>query len=259
MKSFSWLFFALPAAAQYPVLNDSAWAGPAMQRDSKSTSTPANFTSASGTLIVPSLSIPERPKEVADQYSVSFWVGMEGVPENNAPFARGLWQAGIQGNIYVNGTKTYIPWYEWIPEDPVRLPASDLVMNEGDHIYINVSTADLGYTGTIVLTNLNTTQEWTITRPSPVTPRGPTWHAPGWSAEWIAEAATYGPETMYRKYILADFGNATFLDPKVCRTDNVCLGPEGQNTTIWDLVDDKLYSRTSVGKDVTIEYLEVDL
>lgn len=114
--------------------------------------------------------------------------------------------------------------------------------------------------GSLSLKNLNTSQVFEVTREAPVSWRGPTWPAPGSSAEWIVEAGTYLNGT---RYVWPDFGEVRFLGARACyNTTGECVlaGKAGANKQIaavlWN--DTKtVYSGTSVdGGDVRIEYLE---
>jgi hypothetical protein len=71
-----------------------------------------------------------------------------------------------------------------VPNDPISITSSQLNISEDDHIHVVVNTTDSGYYGSTILTNLNTSQTFSYGQLAPTTWRGPTWPAPGSSAEW---------------------------------------------------------------------------
>lgn len=257
---------ALPAlcVAQDIMFYDTTWAGPvqlANSTHSSNASGPSGFNLAEGTLIIPTLSLPSQPHEQVDQYTASFWIGLDGfLLSDSLPGVRGLWQAGIMASLFVNGTTSYTGFYEWVPNDPVSIPASELSMDAGDHLYVRVNTSNGGLQGSVTLTNLNTSQTFTYSQDAPVTWRGPTWVAPGSSAEWIVEAGTYLNTT---RFVWPDFGNASFVDAKACwNTTGECIVPgqeggEERIAAVWWNDTGMLYSRSgSSDGDVWLAYVE---
>lgn len=104
---------ASQAAAQQglPTLYGEAWGGPvAVLEDSLAVTDPNNFDFVEATLVMPHLAIPKNPRNVSDQYTASYWIGMDGF---SSPGINGLWQAGVIMSIWGNGTTTYDGFYEW--------------------------------------------------------------------------------------------------------------------------------------------------
>lgn len=98
-------------AAQVPIYNDTTWAGGVIERQNNTNI--ANFTSASAILVIPSLNLPQKPPQIVDEYTVYFWVGLDGWPDENGPAYRALWQTGVMGSIFPNGTTQWSAFYEW--------------------------------------------------------------------------------------------------------------------------------------------------
>lgn len=97
---------AAAAAASNPIFYSDTWAGPAQVRQNGT----LPFSSVEATLIVPHLQLPNHPEEIVDQYSGSFWIGIDGY---KSPPHSGLWQAGVMMHIWTNGTREYVPFWEW--------------------------------------------------------------------------------------------------------------------------------------------------
>lgn len=125
-----------------------------------------------------------------------------------------------------------------------------------------LNTINGGYHASTTLTNLNTSQTFSYSQDAPVSWRGPTWPAPGTSAEWIIEAGTYLNGT---QYVLPDFGNASFLDARACyNTTGACVRPgddhlisTSQTTAVWWNDTDTLYTRSYVNEDdAWVAYVE---
>ncbi|KAF4465886.1 hypothetical protein FALBO_7252 [Fusarium albosuccineum] len=80
--------------AEYPLSSGTAWAGPVRYADKFNiSSNSTGFTKAEATLIMPHLSIPKKPHEKVEQYTASYWIGLDGVLSSE--LIRGLWQAGV--------------------------------------------------------------------------------------------------------------------------------------------------------------------
>lgn len=257
---------AMPAlcTAQSDIFYDTTWAGPvelANSSLSSNASGPTGFNLAEGTLIIPSLSLPCQPHEQVDQYTASFWVGLDGfLLSDSLPGVRGLWQAGLIASLSVNGTATYTGFYEWVPSDPVSIPASQLALAAGDHLYVRLNTSNGGLQGSLALTNLNTSQTFEYSQDAPVSWRGPTWPAPGSSAEWIVEAGTYLNGT---RYVWPDWGNTSFVDAKAYwNTTGECVVPgqeggDARTTVVWWNDTGMIYSQSGgSGGEVWLAYVE---
>ncbi|KAI9354847.1 peptidase A4 family-domain-containing protein [Zopfochytrium polystomum] len=231
---------AASATAPPPIFNGSYWAGPTLVRTSAAHAAP--FTSVSATIVLPSqLRVPEHPASPVppppdDRYTVSAWVGLDGWTGDDpvaavanvssaAGTASGLWQAGVEMSVYANGTTEFVPWYEWVPLDPVRLPASTLSLAAGDELRVLVQSSSDGRFGNATLTNVRTGQSYSqLDVPAPQTWRGPTWIVDGRSAEWIVENAT---DAAYVHYVFPDWGVVRFRDAVACAADGRCVGPDG--------------------------------
>ncbi|ETS86220.1 hypothetical protein PFICI_00048 [Pestalotiopsis fici W106-1] len=267
MKSslfLSALVFALSASSQATTY-DTTWAGPVRIAE-RFNGTAGGFDRVEATLVMPELSIPANPRQQSDEYTASFWIGFSGFL-SSATALSGLWQAGVVMSIWENGTTEYTGFYEWVPEDPIQVNATDLAISAGDHLEVILTTTNNGLVGSVVMTNLNTSQQFSYSQDAPVSWRGPTWPALGTSAEWIMEAGTYlnGPQ-----YIFPDWSNATIIGAKACYSaDSACFPPvSADNTSLnamtavyWNDTQ-TLYTKSYVENDVvTIEYVEevVDL
>jgi hypothetical protein len=66
---------------------------------------------AEATLVMPHLSIPKKPHKEVDEYTASFWIGLDGVLSSD--IVRGLWQAGVIMSVWPNGTTQYTGFHEW--------------------------------------------------------------------------------------------------------------------------------------------------
>lgn len=257
---------ALPTlcAAQASISYDTTWAGPVQLANSTLSSndsiSPAGFNIAEGTLIIPTLSLPAHPHEQVDQYAASFWVGLDGFLPASGAAVRGLWQAGLIATLSVNGTAAYTGFYEWVPDDPVAVPTAQLALSAGDYLHVCLNTSDGGLRGSVALTNLNTSQTFSYSQDAPVTWRGPTWPAPGTSAEWIVEAGTFSNGT---RYVWPDWGNASFVGARACwNTSGECIvpgqegGEERMTAVFWNDTG-MVYSRSGgSGGNVWLAYLE---
>lgn len=95
---------AAVSSPSQPVLYDNTWSGPAQLQQNGS----ASFSSVEALLIIPQhLELPTHPENVVDQYSASFWVGIDGWK------SRGLWQAGVVMHLWEDGTREFVPFWEW--------------------------------------------------------------------------------------------------------------------------------------------------
>ncbi|RSL96825.1 hypothetical protein CDV31_013291 [Fusarium ambrosium] len=246
--------------AQYPMLYGEGWAGPVRYADKFNiSSNSTGFTMVEAILVMPHLSIPKNPREKVDQYTVSYWIGLDGVL-STPTMVRGLWQAGVIMSVWTNGTTEYEGFHEWIPEDPLMVSKAQLAISEGDHIHVVVETTNNGYHGTTTLTNLNTGKTYKHSQDAPVTWRGPTWPSQGATAEWIVEAGTYlnGPQ-----YILPDWDTATFRNARACYDNGECaLAGDGtpdqglMSAILWNDTS-MLYTRSRAkGDHASVKYVE---
>ncbi|KAK2676518.1 Heterokaryon incompatibility [Fusarium oxysporum f. sp. vasinfectum] len=169
--------------SQYPLSYGEAWAGPVRFADNFNlSSNSTGFTMAEATLVMPHLSIPKKPHKEVDEYTASFWIGLDGVLSSD--IVRGLWQAGVIMSVWPNGTTKYTGFHEWIPDDPIDVSSSKLAISEGDHIHVVLMTTNNGYHGSTTLTNLNTSRTYTHSQNAANLWRGPTFPAQGATAEW---------------------------------------------------------------------------
>lgn len=157
-------------------------------------------------------------------------------------------------------TSSYTAFYEWVPEDPISLTQEQFALKEGDHLHVRLNTSNGGFVGSLSLKNLNTSQVFEITKDAPVSWRGPTWPAPGTSAEWIIEAGTYLNTT---QYVWPDFGEMNFLGARACyNTTGECIvaGQAGTNKQITAVLwndTETVYSKTDLdGDEARVTYLE---
>lgn len=102
-------------AAQAGILYDETWAGPVQLAESDPSSSGASgFNVAEATLVMPHLEIPKNPAQQVDQFTASYWIGLDGfLSADSLPGTRGLWQAGVIMSIFANGTTDYTGFYEW--------------------------------------------------------------------------------------------------------------------------------------------------
>ncbi|KAF5008479.1 hypothetical protein FDECE_5238 [Fusarium decemcellulare] len=245
--------------AEYPLSYGTAWAGPVRYADKFNiSSNSTGFTKAEATLIMPHLSIPKKPHEKVEQYTASYWIGLDGVLSSE--LIRGLWQAGVIMSVWTNGTTEYRGFHEWIPDDPLDVSPAKLAISEGDHIHVLLETTNNGYHGSTTLTNLNTSQTYTHNQDAPTAWRGPTFPAQGATAEWIIEAGTYlnGPQ-----YVFPDWGTAQFLGARACYKNGECAlagdgtADQGRMTAVMWNDTRTLYTQSCAkGDHVSIEYIE---
>ncbi|KAK6196740.1 hypothetical protein LQW54_011249 [Pestalotiopsis sp. IQ-011] len=253
--------FAAGAASQ-SVSYDTTWAGPVRLAE-RFNGSAGGFDRVEATLVMPELSIPANPHQEVDEYTASFWIGLGGFVSTN-PVA-GLWQAGAVMSIWQNGSTDFTGFYEWVPNDPIQLNSTELSISAGDHLEVVLTTTNNGMVGSLSMTNLNTSQQFSYSQDAPVTWRGPAWPATGASAEWIVEAGTYlnGPQ-----YVFPDWHNATILGAKACSDSSCFASVSADNsslnamTAVYRNDTQTLYTKSYVEDDVvTIEYVEdvVDL
>ncbi|KAI1017039.1 hypothetical protein LB504_007194 [Fusarium proliferatum] len=244
---------------QYPLSYGEAWAGPVRFADNFNlSSNSTGFTMAEATLVMPHLSIPHKPHKKVDEYTASFWIGLDGVLSSN--IVRGLWQAGVIMSVWPNGTAKYTGFHEWIPDSPIDVSPSKLAISEGDHIYVILKTTNNGYHGSTTLTNINTSQTYTHSQNAANLWHGPTFPSQGATAEWIVEAGTYLNTT---QYVFPNWGTASFLNARACNEKGNCSLPgdgnkhQGQITAVlWN--DTKtLYTQSCIkGDHVSVKYIE---
>ncbi|CZR58546.1 uncharacterized protein PAC_08438 [Phialocephala subalpina] len=247
----------------YSPFYDTTWAGPVQLVDNFNTSSNSSgFALVEATLVMPRLALPQKPRQQVDEYTASYWIGLDGFVSSTLGTARGLWQAGVIMSIRGNGTIEYSGFYEWVPSDPVSITPSQLAISEGHHIRVVINTTNAGYHGSTTLTNLNTSQTFSYSQNAPTAWRGPTFPSPGSSAEWIIEGGTYLNGT---QYVFPDWGNASFLDARACYVSSDCVAPgdidTGANNTrmavvLWNDTQ-TVYTQSYVDEDrVWIAYVE---
>jgi hypothetical protein len=73
----------------------------------------SGFDSVEATLVMPRLGFPQKPREIVDAYTASYWIGLDGFESPTYPAVRGLWQAGVIMSLFANGTANYSAFYEW--------------------------------------------------------------------------------------------------------------------------------------------------
>ena len=206
---------------------------------------------------MPHMSLPTKPHELVDQYTFSYWIGLDGY--KSGPYS-GLWQAGIVGHIFTNGSNTqYVPFWEWVPDPEYFVPIEEFPIVEGDHVHVSLNISTNGTMATATLENLNTTKTISNTRSAPTGWRRPDYTVPGASAEWIVESGTY---QNYTKHVLPDFGNAVFYDAKAFKQDGSKVLPGDVSglqmfENFWADTE-MLYSRSCVEGESTVkvEYVE---
>ncbi|KAJ3459955.1 hypothetical protein MRS44_016028 [Fusarium solani] len=252
LKAFAALLLSSASAAtkdaQYPMLYGEGWAGPVRYADKFNiSSNSTGFTMVEAILVMPHLSIPKNPREKVDQYTTSYWIGLDGVL-SSPTHVRGLWQAGVIMSI---------------PDDPLMVSKAQLAISEGDHIHVVVETTNNGYHGTTTLTNLNTGKTYKHSQDAPVKWRGPTWPSQGATAEWIVEAGTYlnGPQ-----FILPDWGTATFRNARACYDNGECafagdgIPDQGLMSAILWNDTNMLYTRSRAKGDyASVKYVEGEI
>ncbi|PCD43296.1 hypothetical protein AU210_002396 [Fusarium oxysporum f. sp. radicis-cucumerinum] len=250
---------AVKDGSQYPLSYGEAWAGPVRFADNFNlSSNSTGFTMAEATLVMPHLSIPKKPHKEVDEYTASFWIGLDGVLSSD--IVRGLWQAGVIMSVWPNGTTQYTGFHEWIPDDPIDVSSSKLAISEGDHIHVVLKTTNNGYHGSTTLTNLNTSRTYTHSQNAANLWRGPTFPAQGATAEWIVEAGTYLNTT---QYVFPNWGTASFLNARACNEKGKCSLPgngnkkQGEMTAVFWNDTKTLYTKSYItGDRVSVEYIE---
>ncbi|KAI6714267.1 hypothetical protein JHW43_003214 [Diplocarpon mali] len=248
----------------YQPFYDETWGGPVQIAEHFNPSVNASgFNLAEATLVMPHLTLPRCPRQKVDQYTASYWVGLDGFLPSTTPAVRGLWQAGVIMSLWANGSAEYTGFYEWVPADPVLLTTAELAISEGEHLRVSVNTTKAGYSGRVTLTNLNTSQSFVHSQDATKLWRGPTFPAPGSSAEWIVEAGT---DLEGNQYVFPDWGSASILDARACYLDGECVVPgdveTGANNTRMTVVrwndTQVVNTQSSVeGDRVSITYVEM--
>lgn len=239
------------AASSNPSFYSDTWAGPAQVQQNAS----SPFSSIEATLVMPRMELPKEPHQVVNQYTFSYWIGLDGY---KSPAGSGLWQAGVIGHIFTNGTREYVPFWEWVPDPEYFVPLNDFEIVEGDHVHIVLNISTNGTLATATLNNLNTTKMISNTRSAPTGWRRPDYTVPGASAEWIVESGTY---QNYTKTVLPDFGTAVFFDAKAYKQDRTKVLPGDVSglqmfENFWADTE-MLYSRCYVeGEVVRAKYVE---
>lgn len=239
-----------------PRFYSNTWAGAAQVRQNNT----SPFSSIEGTLILPRLSLPSNPQKTVDQYSFSYWIGLDGY---KSPGGSGLWQAGVVGHIFPhNNTRQYVGFWEWIPDPYEFVSADEFLVLEGDHVYVKLNVSTNGTVATVRMENRNSSKVITHTRSAPTKWRGPSYSIPGTSAEWIAESGTY---ENYTKQVLPDFGTVEFYDAKAFRRDGTVVRAGDARTNGLQMFEnfwvdtEMLYSNAQVVEGETgvrVEYIE---
>lgn len=124
--------FALQRPTQPIAIQQSYPTSPQMQGAGDDTalnwagyvSTSGNYTSVSGSWIVPT--VTQSAENVAD----ATWVGIGGVATND------LIQAGTEAIPDSNGSLAYEAWYETLPQDSVTVPLS---ISAGDSVSVSIT------------------------------------------------------------------------------------------------------------------------
>ncbi|KAK2628570.1 hypothetical protein QTJ16_001673 [Diplocarpon rosae] len=251
------------ADTPYQPFYDETWGGPVQIAEHFHPSlNSSGFTRVEATLVMPHLAVPRNPRKEVDPYTASYWIGLDGFLPSTDAGVRGLWQAGVIMSLWENGTARYTGFYEWVPADPILLSTSQLSVSEGDHLRVSINTTMAGYHGSVALTNLNTSQTFVHSQDATKLWRGPTFPAPGSSAEWIIEAGT---DLDGNQYVFPDWGHASFLEARACYGSGQCVVPgdveAGWNSTRMTVV---LWNDTQVvntqaaveGDRVCITYVE---
>lgn len=271
LLSTSWLLLLLPslttAATPTPAATTASpspsprfysntWAGAAQVRQNNT----SPFSSIEGTLILPHLSLPSNPQKTVDQYSFSYWIGLDGY---QSPGGSGLWQAGVVGHIFPhNNTRKYVGFWEWIPDPYEFVSVNDFPVLEGEHVYVKLNVSSNGMLATVYMENRNSSKVITHTRSAPTKWRGPSYSIPGTSAEWIAESGTY---ENYTKQVLPDFGTVEFYDARAFRRDGTVVRAGDARTNGLQMFEnfwvdtEMLYSNAEVVEGETgvrVEYVE---
>lgn len=240
-----------------PRFYSNTWAGAAQVRQNNT----SPFSSIEGTLILPRLSLPSNPQKTVDQYSFSYWIGLDGY---QSPGGSGLWQAGVVGHIFPhNNTRQYVGFWEWIP-DPYEFVTAedDFPVLEGDHVFVKLNVSTNGTVATVRMENRNSSKSIEHTRSAPTKWRGPSYSIPGTSAEWIAESGTY---ENYTKQVLPDFGTVEFYDARAFRRDGTVVRAGDARTNGLQMFEnfwvdsEMLYSNAEVVEGETgvrVEYVE---
>lgn len=240
-----------------PRFYSNTWAGAAQVRQNNT----SPFSAIEGTLILPRLSLPSNPQKTVDQYSFSYWIGLDGY---QSPGGSGLWQAGVVGHIFPhNNTRKYVGFWEWIP-DPYEFVTAedDFPVLEGEHVFVKLNVSSNGTVATVYMENRNSSKVITHTRSAPTKWRGPSYSIPGTSAEWIAESGTY---ENYTKQVLPDFGTVEFYDARAFRRDGTVVRAGDARTNGLQMFEnfwvdtEMLYSNAEVVEGETgvrVEYVE---
>lgn len=273
LLSTSWLLLLLPSLttaatptpaapattaspSPSPRFYSNTWAGAAQVRQNNT----SPFSSIEGTLILPRLSLPSNPQKTVDQYSFSYWIGLDGY---QSPGGSGLWQAGVVGHIFPhNNTRKYVGFWEWIPDPYEFVSVDDFPVLEGEHVYVKLNVSSNGTVATVRMENRNSSKVITHTRSAPTKWRGPSYSIPGTSAEWIAESGTY---ENYTKQVLPDFGTVEFYDARAFRRDGTVVRAGDARTNGLQMFEnfwvdsEMLYSNAQVVEGETgvrVEYIE---
>jgi len=180
---------AAPTISHHPRVSASRPAGPASATGWASTNwsgyalTGSNFTSITGSWVVPSVSASRKATYSSD------WIGIDGFNDSN------LIQTGTESD-YFNGSAHYGAWWEILPASETVI--TTMTVQPGD-----VMTADIhrvsGTSWSITINDTTSGATFSINQ---------TYNGQLTSAEWIEEAPSVGG----RIAPLANYGQATF-DP----------------------------------------------
>ncbi|KAF8342491.1 peptidase A4 family-domain-containing protein [Amanita rubescens] len=214
-----------PASHEYYTTN---WAGAMLQSPNRT------YNAVSGTFVVPTLSSPNS------YGAASPWVGIDGTGCSG-----GLWQAGID-MAYNNGAMSYLPWYEWFPDDSYYF--SNIAINAGDTIRLTI-TADSDTSGKAVIENLSngqTASQYTTST-----------HALcRQSAEWVVEDYTQeDSDGTYSLVPFCDFGTVNFFNASARTFSGSTVSPHDSHIVDIQQSDSVLTSTTPNSKNVTISYI----
>lgn len=184
------------------------------------------YTSAAGTWIIPSATVPPAQ---SSGYSSS-WVGIGGFCEN-ANCTRGdgtLIQLGTESDAAKSGA-SYYAWYEMLPQ--AETPISGFAVKPGDKITASLALQGVSrgrQTWKLALTDMTTGAAWS---------KNVSYQSSELSADWIQEA----PSSNSGILPLADYTIATFDpetvgnggDPSFSTTNEVImLNPHGETSNV---------------------------
>ena len=129
--------------------------------------------------------------------STAIWIGLDGC---TYPV---ILQAGIWVTANADGSATYSPWYQWLPDNAIVLSQPAFSLKGGDAISVDVIATNTTY-GNIVFRNLATGDAAIgfVSAPDPKSVLG------GQTAEWIVEDYEVGTALVS----FTNFGCVHFTD-----------------------------------------------